>query len=111
MRSVDCSNALFALERQSFLDNVMADFGRGRSSNDPFLTAQSIRLGYSAGRDRFKIDTEKKLKRPPKAASQCADKFAEWKEQGLGEIFGLGRRWRAGGACSEAPSPPDASAI
>jgi len=87
MRSVDCSNALFALERQSF------------------------RPGYSAGRDRFKIDTEKKLKRPPKAASQCADKFAEWKEQGLGEIFGLGRRWRAGGACSEAPSPPDASAI
>jgi len=65
MRSVDCSNALFALERQSF------------------------RPGYSAGRDRFKIDTEKKLKRPPKAASQCADKFAEWKDQGLGEIFGL----------------------
>ena len=48
MRSVDCSNALFALERQSF------------------------RPGYSAGRDRFKIDTEKKLKRPPKAASVLA---------------------------------------
>ncbi len=62
------SDALFLPERQSFLNNMMADFGPGRSWNDPCQphnhSAPVVRLTrgvgpYDASRDRFEIDTEK----------------------------------------------------